>query len=181
MGAWLLLGTDSLIACIAIGPIMSRRLSVLVPLALLFGLGDGLGYLLGSALHWSYPDSWSNFAPAMVALFGAYWIVVAIVSRRAANAEATASKARWGVWVLPWLLSLDNITYGAVDGVSSGASTFLSAVEQFLSSAIQAGVGLAVGIAIAYSIPAVRRHMWVANGVAGGLMIVGAGLMHQFG
>ena len=62
MGTWLLLGTDSLIACIAIGPMMSRRMSVLVPLALLFGVGDGLGYLLGVALHWSYPDSWGNFA-----------------------------------------------------------------------------------------------------------------------
>jgi hypothetical protein len=83
------------------------------------------------------------------------------------------------VWILPWLLSLDNITYGAVDGVSHGASIFLSAFEQFASSAIQAGVGLAVGIGIAYSIPAVRRHMWLANGVAGGLMIIGAGVLHQ--
>ena len=58
MGSWLLLGVDSLIACIAVGPIMDRRLSVLVPFALLFGVGDGGGYLLGTALHWSYPDSW---------------------------------------------------------------------------------------------------------------------------
>lgn len=180
MGAWLLLGTDSLIACIAVGPIMSRRMSVLVPFALLFGVGDGLGYLLGCVLHWSYPDSWGNFAPAVVALFGAYWIVVAIVSKRAAKAEENA-KARWGVWILPWLLSLDNITYGAVDGVSHGASIYLSAFEQFVSSAIQAGVGLAIGIGIAYSIPAVRRNMWLANGVAGGLMIIGAGVLHQIG
>ena len=180
MGAWLLLGTDSLIACIAIGPIMSRRMSVLVPLALLFGIGDGLGYLLGCALHWSYPDSWGNFAPAVVALLGAYWIVVAIISKRAAKAEENP-KTRWGVWILPWLLSLDNITYGAVDGVSHGASVYLSAFEQFASSAIQAGVGLAIGIGVAYSIPAVRRHMWLANGVAGGLMIIGAGVLHQIG
>ena len=159
---------------------MSRRMSVLVPLALLFGVGDGLGYLLGCALHWSYPDSWGNFAPAVVALLGVYWIVVALVSRRAANAEAS-SKAGWGVWILPWLLSLDNITYGAVDGVSRGASVGLSAFEQFASSAVQAGAGLAIGIGIAYSIPAVRRHMWLANGVAGGLMIVGAGVLHQIG
>jgi len=180
VGAWLLLGTDSLVACIAIGPIMSRRMSALVPLALLFGVGDGLGYLLGCALHWSYPDSWANFAPAVVALLGAYWIVVAIISKRAAKAEAN-SKAWLGVWILPWLLSLDNITYGAVDGVSHGASIYLSAFEQFASSAIQAGVGLAIGIGVAYSIPAVRRHMWLANGVAGSLMIIGAGVLHQIG
>jgi hypothetical protein len=80
--------------------------------------------------------------------------VVAILSRRAAKA-AENPKARWGVWILPWLLSLDNITYGAVDGVSHGASM--------------------------YSIPAVRRHMWLANGVAGGLMIIGVGVLHQIG
>jgi hypothetical protein len=181
MGAWLLLGTDSLVACIAIGPIVSRRMSVLAPLALLFGLGDGLGYLLGCALHWSYPDSWGSFAPAVVALLGAYWIVVALVSRKAAKAEEENPKTRWGIWILPWLLSLDNITYGAVDGVSHGASIYLSAFEQFASSAIQAGVGLAVGIGVAYSIPAVRRHMWLANGIAGGLMIIGAGVLHQMG
>jgi hypothetical protein len=156
-------------------------MSVLAPLALLFGLGDGLGYLLGCALHWSYPDSWGNFAPAVVALLGAYWIVVALVSRKAAKAEEENPKTRWGVWILPWLLSLDNITYGAVDGVSHGASIYLSAFEQFASSAIQAGVGLAIGIGVAYSIPAVRRHMWLANGVAGGLMIIGAGVLHQIG
>ena len=180
MGAWLLLGTDSLIACIAVGPIMARRMSVLVPFTLLFGVGDGLGYLLGCALHWSYPDNLGFLAPTVVAVIGVYWIVVAIVARRAAAAEENP-RARWGVWVLPWLLSLDNITYGAVDGVSHGASIGLSAFEQFASSAIQAGVGLAVGIGIAYSIPAVRRHMWLANGVAGGLMIIGAGVLHQIG
>jgi hypothetical protein len=180
MSGWLLLGTDSLIACIAIGPMMSRRMSVLVPLALLFGVGDGLGYLLGVALHWSYPDGWGNLAPALVAVLGAYWIVVALVSRSAAKAEDNP-KARWGVWILPWLLSLDNITYGAVDGVSHGASVGLAAFEQFASSAIQASVGLAIGVGIAYSIPAVRRHVWLANGVAGGLMIVGAGVLHAVG
>jgi len=180
MGSWLLLGTDSLVACIAVGPMMSRRLTVLVPFALLFGVGDGLGYLLGCVLHWSYPDSWGNFAPTVVALLGAYWIVVAIISKRAAKAEDNP-KVRWGVWILPWLLSLDNITYGAVDGVSRDAPIYLSAFEQFASSALQAGVGLAIGIGVAYSIPAVRRHMWLASGVAGGLMIVGAGVLHTIG
>jgi len=128
MGSWLLLGVDSLIACIAVGPIMQRKWSVLVPFTLLFGLGDGLGYLLGCALHWSYPDSWGNLAPTVVALIGVYWIGVAIVSKRAMKAEENP-KARWGVWILPWLLSLDNITYGAVDGVSNGASIWRLASE----------------------------------------------------
>src|ERR1700728_2923718 len=155
-----LLGVDSLIACIAVGPMMSRRMSVLVPFALLFGVGDGGGYLLGCALHWSYPDNLGFLAPTVVAVIGVYWIAVAIVSRKAAAAEENP-KARWGIWILPWLLSLDNITYGVVNGVSNGASIWLSALEQFLSSAIQAGVGLAVGIGIAAAIPAVRQRMWL--------------------
>jgi hypothetical protein len=93
--AWLLLGVDSLIACIAVGPIMQRRMSLLLPFALLFGIGDGGGFLLGSALHWA------------------------------------------------------------------------SAGEQALSSVLQAGIGLAIGIGIAYSIPALRRRMWLANATAG--------------
>jgi hypothetical protein len=180
VGSWLLLGVDSLIACIAVGPIMDRRWSVLVPFALLFGVGDGGGYLLGTALHWSYPDSMSFLAPTVVAVIGAYWIAVAFISRRTAAAEDNP-KSRWGVWILPWLLSLDNITYGAVDGVSNSASVWFSALEQALSSIIQAGIGLAVGIAIAYSIPALRRHMWLANATAGALMIVGAGVLHAVG
>ena len=180
MGSWLLLGVDSLIACIAVGPIMERRWSVLVPFALLFGVGDGGGYLLGTALHWSFPDGLSFLAPVVVAVIGVYWIAVAIVSKRAAAAEDNP-RSRWGIWILPWLLSLDNITYGAVDGVSSGASVWVSALEQALSSIIQAGVGLAIGIAIAYSIPALRRRMWLANATAGGAMIVAAGVLHAVG
>ena len=55
---FLLLGTDSLIACIAVGPIISRRIAL--PLAILFGVGDGGGYLLGTAFHWSVSDTLSN-------------------------------------------------------------------------------------------------------------------------
>jgi putative Mn2+ efflux pump MntP len=113
-------------------------------------------------------------------VIGLYWIAVAIVSKRAAASEAS-TKSRWGLCILPWLLSLDNFTYGAVDGVSNGASIWLSALEQALSSVIQAGLGLAIGIAIAYSIPALRRRMWPANGVAGGRMLVAAGVLHAVG
>jgi hypothetical protein len=178
--AWLLLGVDSLIACIAVGPMMSRRMSVLIPFALLFGVGDGGGFLLGSALHWSYPDNLSFLAPTVVAVIGIYWIAVAIVSRKAAAAEENP-RARWGIWVLPWLLSLDNITFGVVDGVSNGASVWASAGEQALSSALQAGIGLAIGIGLAYSIPALRRRMWLANATAGGAMLVAAGVLYLVG
>lgn len=67
------------------------------------------------------------------------------------------------------LLSLDNITFGVVDGVSNGASVWASAGEQALSSALQAGIGLA------YSIPALRRRVWLANATVGGAMLVATG------
>lgn len=175
---FLLLGVDSLIACIAVAPLVRRQIAV--PFAILFGACDGLGYLLGCALHWSYPDSLSFLAPAVVAIIGVYWIAVAIVSRKAARAEANP-KAHWGIWVLPFLLSLDNITFGAVDGVSNGASIWLSAFEQALSSIIQAGIGLAVGLAIVHAIPGLRKRMWLSSAVAGGAMVAAAGVLYAVG
>jgi hypothetical protein len=47
------------------------------------------------------------------------------------------------VWILPWALSIDNITCGLVDGVPAHASIWFSAGEQTLSSAVQAGAMLA--------------------------------------
>ncbi len=172
---FLLLGVDSLIACIAIGPIISRQWAV--PLAVLFGVGDGLGFLLGSAFHWSMPDNVSTFVQTAVLLaLGIYWIAIAIFAKKAAQAEQQ-SKPRWGVWILPWALSVDNITYGLVDGVSKGASVWVSAAEQALSSAILAGIGLAIGMGIAYAFPALRRRVALANGICGVALIVAAGAL----
>lgn len=172
---FLLLGVDSLIACIAVGPIISRRWAV--PFALLFGVGDGGGYLLGTAFHWSVSDSLSNILQTTILVaLGLYWIAIAIFSKKAALADQQ-SKSRWGVWILPWALSIDNITYGLVDGVSHGASVWVSAGEQALSSAVQAGIGLAIGMGLAYLFPAVRRRMALANGIAGAALIVAAGAL----
>jgi putative Mn2+ efflux pump MntP len=178
---FLLLGVDSLIACIAVGPIISRRIAV--PFALLFGVCDGGGFLLGTAFHWSVSDSLSNILQTgiLVAL-GLYWIALAIYSKWAAKQELEqTSKARWGVWILPFALSIDNITYGLVDGVPAHASVLFSAAEQTLSSAVQAGIGLAIGMGIAYAFPAVRRRMGLANGIAGAALIVGAGVLLAVG
>jgi len=173
---FLLLGIDSLIACIAISPIVGRRM--MLPLALLFGVGDGLGFLLGTAFHFSMPDNVStDVQTSVLVVLGLYWIGVAFFSKKAADAEQQSSKTHWGVWVLPWALSVDNITYGVVDGVSKGASVWASAGEQALSSAIQAGIGFGIGLAILYAFPALRRRMALANGVAGVAVIVAAGAL----
>jgi hypothetical protein len=172
---FLLLGVDSLIACIAVGPIIRRRIAI--PFALLFGVGDGGGFLLGSAFHWSVSDSLSNVVQtSMLLALGVYWIVLAVFARKAAQADLQ-SKSRWGVWVLPWALSIDNITYGLVTGVPAHASVLFSAGEQALSSAAQAGIGLAIGMGIAAAFPALRRRMALANGVCGALLIAAAGVL----
>jgi hypothetical protein len=172
---FLLLGIDSLIACIAVGPIISRRWAV--PFALLFGVGDGAGFLLGSAFHWSMPDNVSTIVETSVLVaLGIYWIAVAIFSRHAVQAEQQ-SRSRWGVWILPWALSVDNITYGLVDGVPAHASVWASAGEQALSSALLAGIGLAISLGLVRAFPAMRNRMALANGIAGGALIAAAGVL----
>jgi hypothetical protein len=150
---FLLLGVDSLIACIAIGPIIGMR--VAVPLAALFGVGDGAGFLLGSAFHWSVPDNVSNIVETgVLVVLGLYWIGIAVLSKRMAS-EEVQSRSRWGVWVLPWVLSIDNITFGIIDGVPAHA----------------------IGMAVASLFPAVRKRMALANGICGGLLIAAAGVL----
>jgi hypothetical protein len=168
---FLLLGIDSLIACIAVGPIVNQRWCI--PLAALFGICDGGGFLIGSAFHWSVPDNISNIVTTAVLLaLGLYWIAIAVFA-----SKTQVNTSRWGLWVLPFVLSIDNITFGIVDGVSKTASVWVSAGEQLLSSAILAGIGLAVGIGLARAIPAWRRHQAVANGIAGGALIVASGIL----
>jgi hypothetical protein len=175
---FLLLGVDSLIACVAVGPIMAKRsLAVLSSFAVLFGVGDGAGFLIGTAFHYSMSGRLGNSIEyGVMLILGSYWLSVAVISRMAARAELT-EKSHWGVWLLPWLLTVDNITFGAVDGVPAHFSVWQSAGEQFLSSAAQAGVGLAIGIGVVAAIPALRRRLPLANALAGVLMIAGAGVM----
>jgi putative Mn2+ efflux pump MntP len=145
----------------------------------LFGVGDGGGFLLGSAFHWSVSDTLSNILQtAILVALGLYWIALAIYSKWAAKQELQqSSKARWAVWILPWALSIDNITFGLVDGVPAHASVWFSAGEQALSSSAQAGIGLAIGMGLAFLFPVVRRRMALANGIAGAALIVAAGAL----
>jgi hypothetical protein len=147
----------------------------------LFGICDGGGFLLGTTFHWSMPDSVSNITEVVaLGVLGLYWIGIAVFSRQAALADQQ-STSRWGVWVLPFVLSVDNITYGLVDGVSKTASVWQSAGVQALSSAILAGIGLVAGIGITYAIPALRRRMALANGVCGVALLVACGVILMVG
>ena len=170
---FLLLGIDSLIACVAIGPVVSRRWGV--PLAALFGLCDGGGLLLGSALHWKVSASVSGVVTTgtLIAL-GVYLIAVAAFAR-----TALVSSSRALAWALPFVLAIDNVTFGVVGGHPGAIVT--QAGAQTLSSALLAGLGLVVGLGLARTLPATRRHPAVANGVAGGALIVASGVLLMVG
>jgi hypothetical protein len=169
---FLLLGIDSLIACFAVGALVSRR--SWLAYAALFGLCDAGGFLLGTALHWSMPDTTAKVleTAALVGL-GVYLFVVAIGVRR-------VSWTRW-VWALPFVLSIDNITYGLIDHAWS-SSVAVQAAEQALSSALLALIGLALGAAVLSAIPETQRRSGVfAAGFAGAALIVAAPLLLAVG
>jgi uncharacterized membrane protein YhaH (DUF805 family) len=168
---FLLLGVDSLIACIAIGGIVSKRARL--PLAACFGIGDGVGFLLGTALHWNFPDRLATIVEtAVLVSLGVYWVAIALLARR-------ANGTGW-VWILPWVLSIDNITYGLIDHAWSH-SVAVQAVEQAVSSALLAGIGLAIGVALQRGVPALQRNRVATLGFAGVALIVAAPVLLAVG
>jgi hypothetical protein len=170
---FLLLGIDSLIACVAIGPVVSRRWGV--PLAALFGICDGGGFLLGSAWPRAVSDGVSSVVTTGILIaLGVYLIVAAAFAR-----TAQVSSSRGLAWALPFALAIDNVAFGVV-GSHPGAIV-AQAGEQGLSSALLAGLGLVVGLGLARALPATRRHPAVANGVAGGALIVASGVLLMVG
>ena len=207
-GAFLLLGVDSLIACIVTGPMFIRQrdsgrselrspdeqkptsrwkwwalggiiISALaLPYALSYGIGDGVGFLIGTLFHFSILDSLSSMIETtlMVAL-GLYWIAIYFVASRMQGSDQLEKWSWRGIWVLPIALSLDNLTFGAVTGVPAHASVWASAGLQALASAGLGVVGLAVGIGLAVLIPALRTRTHRTFGVVGVGVIATAALL----
>src|ERR1700727_3256461 len=102
---FLLLGVDSLIACLAVGAVVSKRERL--PFAALFGVCDGVGFLIGSAFHWRMPDLTATVVETAVFVgLGVYWVVLAFGSQR-------VSGTRW-MWLLPGALGIENITFGVM-------------------------------------------------------------------
>jgi hypothetical protein len=161
----LLLGLDSLIVCLAVGAIVEGRSRL--KLAALFGVADGLAFLVGAGLGWQvFSDRASAILTSgvLVAL-AVYLLVVTAGTRRIA--------ARWPVWVLPGALLFDNLTYGLVGDHAVG-SLFQHAGEQAVSSALLALVGLLAAAAVR---PVIEHHA-APNRVAGGaLLLAAAGLV----
>jgi len=158
----LLLGLDSLIVCLAIGSLVDGRSRL--KLAALFGVADGLAFLVGAGLGWQlFSEGTSGVLQSgLLVAIGLYLLVVAAGTRQVG--------AGWPVWVLPGALVFDNLTYGLVGDQAAG-SLFQQAGEQALSSAALALVGL---LAVAALRRPVMEHRADPNRIAGGALLLAA-------
>jgi positive regulator of sigma E activity len=157
---FLLLGIDSLIACLAIGALVDRRWRL--PLAALFGFADGAAFLIGAGLGWTLSAGLTEILEiGTLGALGLYLLVVAAGSRRLAELS---------VWVVPFALTMDNLAYGVANDYSGSLAG--QATQQAVSSSLLALVGLLVVAAV---LPRVEEHRTAATRVAGGALLLVAG------
>ena len=166
---FLLLGIDSLIACLAVGALIDKdsRLKY----AVLFGIADAVAFLIGAGLGWGLLSERASEVVEIgtVVALGLYLLVVTAGVRR--------WSASWPLWVLPFALTVDNLTYGFA-GEHSGA-LIGQASEQLVSSSLLAFVGLVVAAWLPQVVPAMRRA--AATRVAGVALLIAAGALFVVG
>jgi hypothetical protein len=167
---FLLLGIDSLIACMAIGAIVDRRWRL--PLAALFGVADGTAFLIGAGLGWQFSAGMTEVLEVGTLLaLGVYLLVVAAGMMRVAAAS-------WAIWALPFVLTVDNFAYGVLD---NGESLVGQAAEQAVSSSLLALIGLfAAAAVLPRAVPALRSRA-VAVRFAGAALVVATGVLFLLG
>jgi hypothetical protein len=161
---FLLLGIDSLIACMAIGAIVDRRWRL--PLAALFGVADGTAFLIGAGLGWTISEGVTVVLEiGTLAALAVWLLVVAAGTRRMAEL--------WPVWVLPLALTMDNLAYGVASDYSGSLAGH--AAEQAASSSLLALVGLFAAAAVLPRVlPAIERRT-VAIRFAGAALLLATG------
>jgi hypothetical protein len=167
---FLLLGIDSLIACMAIGAIVDRRWRL--PLAAAFGVADGTAFLIGAGLGWTISAGVTEVLEVgTLAALGLWLLVVAAGTRRAAEL--------WPVWVLPIALTMDNLAYGVASDYSG--SLVGHAGEQALSSSLLALIGLVAAAVVLPRVAPVLRIRAVAVRFAGAALVVATGVLFLLG
>jgi hypothetical protein len=160
---FLLLGIDSLIACMAIGAIVDKRWRL--PLAAMFGVADGAAFLIGAGLGWQLSEGVTiALGTGTLAALGVWLLLVATGTRRAAEL--------WPVWVVPIALTMDNLAYGVASDYSG--SLLGHAAEQALSSSLLALIGLYVAGVLPRALPALERRA-VAVRFAGAALLIATG------
>ena len=170
---FLILGIDSFIACMALGPLVSRR--SWLPLALLFGLADGVGALAGGFFHVQIADAMSDaLTSGILALLGLYLLVVALAFNKVS--QAATRWPVWATWLVPWVLTIDNMTYHLAGTQTAGSLFWQAFGQEAWSSALLALIGLVVGAVITRAIPALQCRA-IAIGTSGSALIATAGLL----
>jgi putative Mn2+ efflux pump MntP len=156
----LFLSLDSFVVSIALSPLINSPVSRW-RLASLFGICDGLAVLVGSALSQSAPGLHINerVVPFFVAVIGLYCLVAAQWKQIRANPGL--------VGILPFLMSLDNLAYGAGIGKLT-ASVFAQALALAAASLALAAMGLYIGSFVRF---ASARASELATGI--GLLAAG--------
>jgi hypothetical protein len=159
---FLLLGIDSLIACLAIGALVDRRSWVW--LAALFAAADAGAFLIGAGLGWGLMSEAASELIGMgtLVLLGVYLLVVA-----AGTAQVTARRA---VWLLPFALTLDNLAFGMAGEPTSSV----------LAQAVSSGMLAYLGLFAAAWLPRVAPKL-EATRVAGAALLIGAGALFLVG
>jgi hypothetical protein len=160
---FLLLGIDSLIACMAIGAIVDRRWRL--PLAALFGVADGAAFLIGAGLGWTISAGVTEFLEVGTLAALAYYLVVVAAGSRLFTAS-------WAIWVLPFALTMDNLAYGVASDYSGALG--VHAAEQALSSALLALIGLYAASLLPRVVPALESRA-VAVRFAGVALLLATG------
>ncbi len=154
-----LLSSDSLVAGVALAPLVSPRGRWI--LAAVFGLADGLGTLLGGMALPHLPLAAAGIAPLAIAAYGVYLFAVSMWVRRPSGHPL--------IYVTPVLLSIDNL----VAGSSGGEVVLAGAGAAALTSAALAMVGLRIGASMA-SVTGFSRERLAGAGL---LVIAAAALL----
>jgi hypothetical protein len=161
---FLLLGIDSLIACMAIGAIVDRRWRL--PLVAAFGVADAGAFLIGAGLGWTISAGVTAVLEiGTLAALGVWLLVVAAGTRRFTEL--------WPLWLLPIALTMDNLAYGVASDYSG--SLVGHAAEQALSSSLLALAGLfAAAVLLPRVVPVLERRT-VAIRFAGAALLLATG------
>jgi len=159
---FLVLGVDSFIVCLAISPIVEPAWRW--RLAALFGLADAVGFLVGAGLGLQISAGAGAVAETTLLVGMGLWLAVVAAGTRHAGTN-------WSLWAIPWVLTIDNLTYGLV-GDHSASSLFSQATEQALSSCLMGIAGIVVAAGLARV-----AHRTVSTRLAGVALVVAAGAL----
>jgi manganese efflux pump family protein len=152
MNSAFLLSIDSFIAALAVGPLMKSRFSR-VHLAFWFGFWDGAATLIGATFGWGvrWGDQLSHWVVPLAALF---YGISCVLAATWTGFRASPRLA----FVLPFLMSFDNLAYGASIGPMAASQVVERAVTLCTASFLMAILGLLPASLLRFSSERARQY-----------------------